>query len=317
MKILVTGGSGFIGSHLCRSLLVKEHEIFVLSRTPKKKNMVSLSELKNFHAVTGDIQDLPKLRKLMETNKMDAVIHLAACASDRHMESARNFMCFNTNVKGTLNVLHACFLSKVPKMIYASAMGVYGKPIHLPVEESHPRNPRDFYSLTKLHGENYCNFYAQNFNLHNVVLRYAGVYGSGKNKGAVYNFTKQVMKGETPDIASTLNPTRDFVYVEDVVSATMKALNIADEITFDTFNIGSGRETSVKELLGKIIKITGEDIDFEYSPEQSADRFVLDITKAHKVLDYRPRPFDRSLAEFVRLIKSGGKNENSIDNTVL
>jgi UDP-glucose 4-epimerase len=306
MRILVTGGNGFIGSHLCKSLLREEHEVFALSRNPEKERIASSSERRNFHAVTGDIQDLPKLQKIMETNKMDAVIHLAAYASDQRMESTRNLMCFNTNVKGTLNVLHACFLSEVPKMIYASAMGVYGKPEHLPVEENHPRNPLDFHSLTKLQGENYCNFYAQNYNLHTAVLRYAGVFGIGKNKGAVYNFTKQVLKGETPQISSIGNPTRDFVYVGDVVSATMNALNIADENTFDTFNVGSGRETSVNELLDKIINIIGVDIDFKYAPEQSTDRFVLDITKARKVLDYRPRPLDSSLAEFIQLVKSGG-----------
>jgi UDP-glucose 4-epimerase len=306
MKILVTGSNGFIGSHLCRSLSGEEHEVFALSRNPEKKNIASSSDRRNFHAVFCDIQDLTKLRKIMETNKIDVVIHLAAYESDLPMESTRNLMCFNTNVKGTLNVLHACFLSGVPKLIYASAMGVYGKPEYLPVMESHPRNPMDFYSLTKLHGENYCNFYAQNYNLHTVVLRYAGVYGTGKNKGAVYNFTNQVLKGETPQISSTGNPTRDFVYVEDIVSATVNALNIVDEITFDTFNVGSGRETSVKELLGKIINITGVDIDFKYAPEQSTDRFVLDIAKAYKVLEYRPRPFDSSLAEFIRLVKSGG-----------
>lgn len=317
MKILVTGGSGFIGSHLCRSLLGEEHEVFALSRNPKKENIASSSERRNFHAVACDVQDLPKLQEIMELNKMDAVIHLAAYATDGSREPSHNLACFNTNVKGTLNVLHACFLSEVPKMIYASAMGVYGKPKHLPVVESHPRNPLDFHSMTKLNGENYCNFYAQNYNLHTVVLRYAGVYGTGKNKGAVYNFTKHVLKGETPQITAVGNPTKDFVYVEDVVSATMNALNIADEITFDTFNVGSGRETSVKELLGKIINITGEDIDFEYTPEQSTDRFVLDITKAYKVLDYRPRSFDGSLAEFIQLVDQEVKHENSIDHAIL
>ncbi|VVB97659.1 GDP-L-fucose synthase [uncultured archaeon] len=306
MKILVTGGNGFIGSHLCRSLLEEEHEVFALSRNPENERIASSSERRNFHVLACDIQDLSKLQEIMETNKIDAVIHLAAYVSEKRMESARNLMCFNTNVKGTLNVLHACFLSEVSKIIYASSMGVYGKPEHLPVKENHPRNPLDFYSLTKLQGENYCNFYAQNYNIHMVVLRYAGVYGTGKNKGAVYNFTRQVLNGENPRISSTGNQTRDFVYVKDIVSATLRALNIIDEIKYDIFNIGSGRETSVNELLDKIINITGENIDFKYAPEKCADRFVLDITKAYKVLDYRPRPFDGSLAEFIQLVKSGG-----------
>jgi UDP-glucose 4-epimerase len=307
MRILVTGGSGFIGSHLCRPLLEKDHEVFVLSRSGKNERIASLLKLRNFHVMTGDIQDLPKLQEIMGLNKMDAVIHLAAYLTDGSTESSHKLACFNTNVKGTLNVLHACHLMEVPKIIYASSMGVYGKPEHLPVEESHPKIPLDFYSLSKLYGEIYCDFYARNYNLHAIALRYAGVYGTGKNKGAVYNFTKQVLSGETPQITSIGNPTRDFVYVKDVVNATMNALNIADEITFDTFNVGSGRETSVKELLGKIINITGEDIDFNYVPEPSAERFVLDITKAYKVLDYRPRSFDGSLAEFIQLVKSGGQ----------
>ena len=306
MRILVTGGNGFIGSHLCRSLLEKKHDVIVLSRSEKYEHIASLLKQENFHTVTGDIRNLHTLTEIMELNKIDAVVHLSAYVTDGSKESSHNPTCFDINVTGTLNVLHACLLSGVSKIIYASSMGIYGTPVHLPVKESHSKIPLDFYSLTKLQGEIYCNFYSQNYNLHTVVLRYAGVFGTGKNKGAVYNFTKQVLKGENPQISLIGNLTKDFVYVEDVVSATMNALDIVDEITFDTFNVGSGRETSVKELLGKIINITGEDIDFKYAPEQSTDRFVLDISKANKVLDYRPRPFDDSLAEFIQLVKSGG-----------
>jgi UDP-glucose 4-epimerase len=191
-------------------------------------------------------------------------------------------------------------------MIFASSQGVYGIPESLPVKESHSRNPSDFYSLTKLQGEILCEYYARNYDFHTIVLRFAGIYGMGKNKGAIYNFTTEVLNGKSPQIFSDGNQTRDFVYIEDVVNATINALNITDEIAFDVFNVGSGRETSINELLGMIIKIADRDIDFKYAPEKSTDRFVLDITKAKKHLYYHPHSLDSGLEEFIGLIKYGG-----------
>lgn len=305
MRVLVTGAGGFIGSHLCRALLEENHEVFALSRSEKNERIVSLLSQRRFHLVHGDLRTLPTLQEIMKTNRIDTVIHLAATPSHGSKEEHLNFAHFETNARGTLNVVHSCLLTGVSKIIYASGMGVYGQPQYLPVDENHPKKPIDFISLTKLQAENYCEFYAEHYNIHTVVLRYAGVYGFGKTKGAVYNFTKQVLNGELPQISSDGNQTKDLVYVGDVVNATLKALDIADDTAFDVFNVGSGRETSINELLSTIIEIIGADIDFRYTPKKSNDRFVLDITKAQKVLGYHPKSLNASLSEYIQQIKSG------------
>jgi len=303
MRVMVTGGSGFVGSHLCRSLLEKKHEVFALSFSGKNERVFSLLNHKDFHFLRVDIRDLSLLQKIMKANKIEAVIHLAVYIANN---PGQNLPCFEINVTGSLNVLQSCLFFRSFKDDLASSKGVYGIPESLPVGESHSRNPTDFYSLTKLLGETLCEYYARNYGVHTIILRYAGIYGMGKNKGAIYNFITDVLNGKFPHIFSDGNQTRDFVYIEDAVNATINALNIIDEIAFDDFNVGSGRETSINALLAKIIKIANRDIDFKFVPEKSTDRFVLDIAKAKKHLYYHPRSLDSGLEEFIGYIKSGG-----------
>jgi len=306
MNILVTGATGFIGSHLCRALLGENHEVFALSHSGNNERIASLLNRKRFYVVSGDVCSLSATQEIMDKNKIDAVIHLAATPSHGPKEASHNLAHFDSNVRGTLNVVHACLLTGVPRIIYASGMGVYGAPEYLPVDENHPKNPLDFLGLTKWQGENCCEFYAQNYGLHTVVLRYAGVYGPSKSKGAIYNFIQAALREQPFQIASDGNQTRDLVYVGDVVSATVKALDILSEATFDVFNIGSGRETSLNELATKVIKATGASIDFGYVPASSDDRFVLAIAKAKRVLGYQPRSLEDALADFIQFLKSGG-----------
>lgn len=305
MNILVTGATGFIGSHLCRALLEENHEVLALSHSRGKERIAPLLSHRCFHLVSGDICSLAGMQEIMKTNKIDAVIHLAAYAPSASQEIIHIPAYLENNVKGTLNMLQSSLLAKCSMVIYASSRDVYGVPEYLPVDESHPKRPLNFYGLTKLQGESYCEFYAQNYGLHVVVLRYAGVYGPSKSKGAIYNFIQAALREQPFQISSDGNQTRDFVYVGDVVSATVKTLGVVSEVTFDIFNIGSGRETSLNELATEVIKATGANIDFEYVPASSSDRFALDIAKAQQALNYQPRPLDDALAEFIQSLKSG------------
>lgn len=305
MNILVTGATGFIGSHLCRALLKENYEVFALSHSEKIERVAPLLSHEHFHLVRGEICSLPIMREIMESSKIEAVIHLAAHVTYGSQETIDNLAHLENNLKGTLVVLQSCVSAGISKLIYVSSRDVYGTPEYLPIDENHPQKPLNFYSLTKLQGESYCQFYAQNYHLHLVVLRYAGVYGPGKNRGLVYNSIQAVLRGQLPQISSDGNQTRDLVYVGDVVDATIKALDILDKITFDVFNIGSGQETSANELLSKIIQISGAHIDFRYVPATSDDRFVLDVTKARRVLGYQPRPIDSGLEEFTQILRSG------------
>lgn len=305
MKILVTGATGFIGSYLCRALLEQNHEVFALSHYGKNERIASLLSHKRLHLLSGDLRSLPTMKKVMEADKIDAIVHLGH--SKTHPQQASDNPEFlETNIKGTLNVLQSSLSANVPRVIFSSTKDVYGVPRYLPVDESHPTNPLNFYTLTKMQGENHLEFYAQNYGISVIVLRYACVYGFGKNRGAVYNFIQAALKGQPFQISSDGNQTRDFVYVGDVVNATMKALDIGGEVRFDIFNIGSGRETFVNELATEVIGITGANINFRYVPENSEDRFVFDIGKAQRVLGYQPRPLEDGLAEFIEFLKSGG-----------
>lgn len=305
MRVLVTGATGFIGSHVCKALLAENHEVFALSHSPGNDRIASLLNHGSFHLLNGDIRSLATMQNTMEANKVDAVIHLAACkAYPPTLDIYPEYV--ETNAKGTLNVLHSSLLAKVPRVIYSSSKDVYGVPRYLPVDEDHPTKPLDFYTLTKLHGEQCCEYYAQNYDISVIIFRCAGIYGIGRKRGAAYNFTQAALKGQPFQISSDGNQTRDFVYVGDVVSATVKALDISGETRFDVFNIGTGRETSVNELASKINDITGANINFRYVPKDSDERFVFDIGKAQRVLGYQPRPLDDTLNEFIQSLKSGG-----------
>ena len=317
MNILVTGATGFIGSHLCRALLEEDHEVFGLSRSREDGRLASLTSHDCFHVVSGDVRSLPAIQSIIEQNNVDAVIHLAAYATYGITEADQNPAYLENNVAGTLSILQASLLSKCSRVIYSSTRDVYGVPRYLPLDESHPTKPLNFYGLTKLQGESYCDFYARNYGLHCMVLRYAGVYGPGKNKGAICNFIRAALENQPLKISSDANQTRDFVYVKDVVSATVKALDIVSEVGFDTLNIGSGRETSLNELAAKIIGLTGASIDFACAPGDSDDRFVLDITRAQRVLGYKPRSIDDALSEFIHFLDQEASCGDSIDEAVL
>ena len=317
MNILVTGATGFIGSNLCRALLKINHEVFALSHSERTESVAPLLSHNHFHLLSGDIRSLPEMREIMESNKIDAVIHLAAYVTYGSHEASDNLTHLENNIKGTLVILQSCVTAGISKVIYASSRDVYGMPEYLPIDENHPTKPLTFYSLTKLQGESYCQFYAQNYNLHVAVLRYAGVYGPGKNRGLVHNAIRAVLRDQLPQIASDGNQTRDFVYVDDVVDATIKALDILGKTKFDIFNIGSGEEISANELLSKIIQISGAHIDFGYVLASSDDRFILDITKARRVLGYQPGSIDDGLGKFMQIIKAGEKSGNSVNKALL
>jgi UDP-glucose 4-epimerase len=306
MRVLVTGATGFVGSHVCQALLAENHEVLALSHSRGNDLIAPLLNQGSFHLLNGDIRSLPNTQNIMEANKVDAVIHLAArkvypSTLDMYPEYVE------ANAKGTINVIHSALLAKVPRVIFSSTKDVYGVPKYLPVDEDHPVKPLAFYDLTKSHAEQCCEYYAQHYDISVIVLRFACLYGIGRKRGVTYNFIQAALKGQPFPISSDGNQTRDFVYVGDVASATVKALGVSGETKFDVFNIGTGRETSVNELAAKINDITAANIDFQYVPKDSDERFVFDIGKAQRVLGYQPRPLDDTLNEFVQSLKSGGK----------
>jgi len=210
---------------------------------------------------------------------------------------------FETNARGTLNLLHAACLNGITKFIYSSSIDVYSEPPeYLPVAENHPTRPQTHYGIGKLTGELYANSYANTIKV--TILRYSIVCGrGGKPGGAASQFVKQATSNEPLTIYGDGEQSNDFVHVGDVVQANLLAL---EQDKPGIYNIGSGEETSIKDLAQNIIKLTNSSSETVFTGEESNRpfRFALDISRAQKVLGYKPSPLSQGLSEYIEISQS-------------
>lgn len=300
-KILVTGGLGFIGSHIVESLVEQASKVVVYDNFTSGNidNLAGIS--KEIEIIRGDILDYEKLRKIMRG--MDIVSHQAAelevltGISDMRHD-------LKVNTEGTLNVLTACMKNDVEKLIYASSGAVYGQARYIPEDEGHPLDPHWPYGVSKLAGEKYCSMAWNLYKLPTVSLRYAIAYGPREWYGRVLTlFIKRCLQGEAPVIFGDGRQTRDFVYITDVVEAHNAAIR-HEQANGKVFNIASGSGISMSQLADMVIECTGLDAkaiwdnppEGEESSYQLGRRrlvgelkdFVLDISQARKVLNFNP-----------------------------
>jgi len=298
MNILVTGATGFIGSHLCKELVRREHQILALSCSGRTDNIKSLLPQKEFHLLIGDIQDSDTIRDIVKKNHIKVIFHLAAqLPNGNNLDNP--YLCFDSNARGALNILNAAYQSGVDKFIYASTMSVYAEPPeYLPVDESHRAQPTTIYGATKLAGELYCNIYSKAMNI--IVLRYAGAFGRGERKSnAIPTFINQALNNKPITIHGDGTQTSDFVCIDDIVQGTLLAWE-SDKP--GVYNIGSGQETSVRELAHRIIDITNSKSELVLTDRETERpfRFFLDIAKAQKALRYSPRSLNQGLHAYIR-----------------
>jgi UDP-glucose 4-epimerase len=297
MRILVTGGAGFIGSHVVDAFVEAGHHVIVVDdlSTGKRENL-------NPQAVfyQADIRDEGALAAIFARERPEAVCHQAALANVRE-SMVQPVRYASVNVLGSLVLLELCRQHGVRKFIYASTGGaVYGEPQSLPVSEEHPVNPLDPYGASKHHVEHYLYLYRHNYGLRYTVLRYANVYGPRQDPygeaGVVAIFTHKMLAGETPTINGTGEQARDFVYVGDVARANLLALTGADGI----FNIGTGVGTTVNQVYEGLRAATGYQGPVHYGPPKAGEvyRIYLDVRKAATELGWTPRV---SLSEGFRL----------------
>lgn len=249
MKILVTGGAGFIGSHTVDLLIAKGHEVVIVDNLSNGK-VENVNKNAKFYK--ADIKS-QELMEIFEKEKPEAVIHLAAHINLRKsMENPDHDM--KENVFGTLNVLECCKKAGVKKIIYSSTAAVYGEPSYLPVDEKHPVNPTSPYGLSKSIAENYLKLYSRLYGINYVIHRYANVYGPRQDPlgeaGVISIFTDKLLSDHDAEIFGSGKQTRDYVFVEDVARANALAL----EAENGTYNIGTGKPTSVNELFDIIKK---------------------------------------------------------------
>jgi len=301
--ILVTGATGFIGSHLCRELINQGYHVFGLSHSGNTRNIKPLLTRENLHLLQGDVRDIEGISRMVKDNHINAVLHLAA-----RLPAADDFInplaSFDINARGTLNLLHAARVNKVDKFIYSSSIDVYSEPPeYLPVDEKHPTQPRTNYGIAKLAGELYANLYAKELKV--TILRYSIGYGQGgKATGAVNRFISQALRNEPLTVHGGGRQSNDFVCVGDEVQANLLALK---QDRPGTYNIGSGEETSVKELAQAAVQLTGSTSTTCFVDEASNRpfRFALDISRARQVLGYQPRSLRQGLAEYIGTLQEG------------
>ena len=290
MKVVVTGGCGFIGSNIAEEL-IKKHYVVVIDdlSTGRIENIQSLQDKENFEFVRGNITDLDLLKQIFED--VDCIFHQAAIPSVQR--SVENPLDTNeANIKGTLNVLIAARDCGVKKVVYASSSSVYGDTPELPKKENMKPNPQSPYAVSKLTGEYYCKVFSDIYGIKTICLRYFNVYGPKQDPASEYaavipRFINRVLNNQPPIIFGDGNQTRDFTFVKDVVKANILAMEKNVE---GVFNIAYGQQISINELANKIMEIVGVKLNPVYDKPRPGDirNSLADISLAKQKLGYMP-----------------------------
>lgn len=287
MKVLVTGGAGFIGSHLVDRLIQEGHEVAVIDNlsTGKRKNLNRAAE---FYKV--DIQS-SRLDRILKNERPAMVFHLAAQMNVRKSTEDPAFDA-RVNILGTINLLEAAVRHGVRKVIFASSGGaVYGEQQQFPAPETHPTHPLSPYGISKLTGEHYLSYYAHVAGLRYAAYRYGNVYGPRQEPegeaGVVAIFSQLMLRGEQPIINGNGLQTRDYVYVEDVVHATVLGMQAE---TDGIYNVGTGKETSVNDIFFLLKSLTQANCKEVHGPAKKGEqtRSVLDCTKLREAWSWEP-----------------------------
>jgi len=302
-KYLVTGGAGFIGSHITEELVKRGHEVRVVDNflTGKRENIASF--LDKIELIEGDIRDFEVCKRASEG--MDFVLHQAALPSVPR--SIKDPLLTNEiNIKGTLNLLLASREVEVKRVVFASSSSVYGDDPQLPKKEGSEGSPLSPYAVSKRVGEMYCQVFSRILGLSTVCLRYFNIFGPRQDPLSQYaavipNFITRMLKEEKPVIFGDGEQSRDFTYVSNVVEANILASE-AQDVSGEIFNIAYGERTTVNSLAARINEILMEEINPSYDEPRPGDvkHSFADISKARKMLKYEPIvPFDEGLKESI------------------
>lgn len=288
LRVLVTGGAGFIGSHLVRALVRAGHSVRVLDNlsTGSLDNLKDV--LESVELVVGDVRNWEVVERSIKD--VEVVVHLAALIDvAESVEKPDSY--FDVNVFGTYNVVKAC--RRVSSVIFTSTCAVYGEPIRVPIDEEHPLAPKSPYAATKVAGEAFVHAFAELYGYRPIILRLFNVYGPKQSKayaGVIVEFLRRVSRGEPPVIFGDGEQTRDFIHVADVVEAVVKAME--NEEVRGTFNIGSGEAVTINYLANLVLRLAGREyLKPIYAPPRPGDvrRSVADIRRAGEALGFKPK----------------------------
>jgi UDP-glucose 4-epimerase len=288
LKVLITGGAGFIGSNVADGLLEKNYQVVIVDDLSNGKEE-NIPKKAKFYKI--DIRD-KEIQKIFKEEKPDIVIHNAAQLSVR-VSVEDPMMDADINIMGGLNVISNCNIYKVKKIIFASSGGtVYGEQEYFPAEEDHPTRPISPYGVAKLTTEKYLYCYYNNYGLNYVSLRYGNIYGPRQDPygeaGVVAIFSKKILEGKSPTINGDGLQTRDYVYVRDAVDINLRA--IESDFT-GAVNVGTGKETDVVRLLNILKEASGKkDIEEIHGPPKEGEqrRSQLSYRMAEEMLGWKP-----------------------------
>ena len=306
-KVTVTGGAGFIGSHLAELLVSRGYHVIIIDdlSTGKKENIADLTRKDNVRFIQGSILDLHLLQESFRG--VDLVFHQAALTSvPRSIEDPVSTN--EVNIAGTLNVLLAARDNNVKKVIFASSSSVYGDTPTLPKVEDMTPHPQSPYALTKLVGEYYCHIFHQIYDLPTICLRYFNVYGPRQDADSPYAavipiFITRVSQDKPPIIYGDGEQSRDFTFVKDVIQANIIG---AESDACGVFNIGRGENSTINDLAKTVTRIIEKDLKPEYQPPRPGDvkHSLGDISRA-RAIGYEPQySFDNGLKETIRRLTS-------------
>ena len=288
MKVMVTGGAGFIGSHIVDGLIEEDNEVVIVDdlSTGNESNINPKARFYNL-----DIKD-NGLESIFKEERPDYVCHQAA-QKDVRVSVADPIYDAKINILGTINILQNCMKYNARKIVFASTGGaIYGEQDIFPAPETHPTRPISPYGITKLVAEHYMYYYKTVHGLDYVSLRYANVYGPRQDPhgeaGVVAIFIQKMLRGEQPVINGDGEQTRDFVYVEDVARANIIAIKKTTPESI--FNIGTGKEISVNRIFNHLRNIVNPNIEEKHGPAKAGEqqRSVIDFSKAMKILNWEP-----------------------------
>src|SRR6266403_222123 len=295
MRILVTGGAGFIGSHLVENLLTGGHEVIIVDDfndyyDPQIKHSNIAGFAKDVTVCHVDLRESDSVRTVFDREKVDVIVHLAARAGVRpSIQYPRLY--YDTNVIGTLHLLEAARVTGVERFVFASSSSVYGASKTIPFsEDEHLTQTLSPYAATKVAGEFLCSTYSHLYNLRVVALRYFTVYGPRQRPDlAIHQFTRRIYAGQPIDQFGDGTTRRDYTYVDDVIHGTMAAFQYEGPL-FDIFNLGESDTIQLKDLIVAIENVLGKKAKINRLPEQPGDMPLTcaDISKARKLLGYKP-----------------------------
>lgn len=306
-RIIVTGGSGFLGRHLCRTLLQQGHSV---------KN-IDLKPNEEVETVIADITDAERMKK--EIVDADVVFHLAALIeAGESVKFPQRFV--DVNISGSVNVLEAMRLNGVKTLIFSSSAAIYGEPIRTPIEEDDRTIPINPYGMTKLAMEGLLSSYVASHGMTGIALRYFNLYGPGENHDpethAIPRFVKQIYSDQEVTVWGQGEHQRDFIHITDVVAAHLNALELSIEKpnTYQYFNLSAEQPTSVAEVIQMLEKVMNKKALVKNFPNRPGDPLVLiaNASKAHQVLGWTAKiSLEQGLHETVEYLTALFKEQTT------